>query len=146
MKRLLYCITTILLTSCAYQKHAVTAGSADAVNVNAGDLGWAKRLMTDYQIKENVMPYVFRSANDGYFSVELPCWDEDSEMYYTANVITEHPQLDSALILAKQQGIDLISYAKTSDEINTRKADLSCVCIVKNKTSYIINATVRIPK
>lgn len=150
----------------ALQMHKSEFFANDSANAIVRDLGWAERLISGAKFTAESLPIVFRGNEHG-FSVELPCWEMDSEEYRAANVIVEHGRIDSALILAKIQGVDellmksesrityhsndstdwhtdSITFESSYEEI-MRKARFSCVCIAKNKKKYIVNATIRVP-
>lgn len=144
----------------------------DSANAIAQDLGWAKRIVKEAKISGNAaIPSVFKIVDDESFTIELPCWEFEtdgySNAYQSVSVLVEHNQLDSALIKAKMQGVeDLFSQSETRvashynadegymiDSIEfvdnyadyIGKAQFSCLCIMKQKKKYIINATIRIP-
>ena len=188
MKRIkfIYICVVLALVSCASKKQALVPVmrdentdklyqalqlskeaffAQDSAEMIVRDLGWAERFITGAKISEGSLPSVFRGDKHG-FSVELPCWETDSHEY-NANVVVEHARIDSALILAKIQGVDEllmkseshISYS-TTDSINwqidkieyessyeeiMRKARFTCVCIVKEKKKYLVNATISLP-
>lgn len=119
---------------------------SDSSNNLSCNIGWVAQLVANYKIKMNTMPYVFKKIDAERFAIELPCWENDNDESFVANVISEHNQLDSALILAKKQGVDIIhnhllyNYAECMNN-----AEFSCVCIQKEKKKYIVNATIRMP-
>lgn len=137
--------------------------SADAI---MQDIGWTKRIAKEAKIQGSV-PSVYRSINNTGFTIELPCWEYDTEEYYSATVIAEHTNLDSALVRAKVQGVDDIYFRSVMNESfhyneqkefildsieytnnyaeYIEKAQFSCLCITKDKKKYIVNATIRIP-
>lgn len=140
---------------------------SDSAYIVAHDLGWVRRIVSDAKISDNSTPLVYKNINETGFTIELPCWDVDTDTYRSAVVVTEHSRLDSALIKAKIEGVDNIflrsnCYIKTSStdigEYKTdsieyydsytdyiRNARFSCVCITKGKKTYIVNATIHIP-
>lgn len=119
---------------------------SDSSNNLSCNIGWVAQLVANYKIKMNTMPYVFKRIDAERFSIELPCWENDNDEFLVANVLAEHSQLDSALILAKQQGADIIhNQLLYNDEECLNNAEFSCVCILKEKKKYIVNATIRTP-
>lgn len=141
--------------------------ATDSADIIYNSLGWAERLLTEAKISEISMPSVFKSADNDRFTIELPCWEYDTEEFWTSTVVVEHKQLDSALVKAKMQGVDDI-YSRSSSRIVAqhdekddyvvdtieykglyadymRKAQFACLCIKKDKKKYIVNATIRIP-
>lgn len=117
---------------------------SDSANNLSCNIGWVAQLVANYKIKMNTMPYVFKRIDAERFSIELPCWENDNDESLVANVISEHHQLDSAMILAKQQGVDIIhNQLLYNYEECLNNAEFSCVCIVKEKKKYIVNATIR---
>lgn len=169
MKQILYIFTFLLITSCSAHKAVVEdvvydinaqkfqqllqrkkasfMSSDSAANIVC-DLGWAERIVTDAKIPEHNVPSVFRlvEGTSDVFSVQSPCVEINSEEYLSAIVFAEHVQLDSALINAKIKGVDAI-YMQLKDDYADymRKARFSCLCIVRDKKKYIVNATVFVP-
>lgn len=140
----------------------------DSADIICNDLGWARRLVNGAKIEENTIPSLYKNEGDGLFRVSLPCQEYDSDEFWVSTVVVEHKQLDSALIKAKIQGVDDI-FSRSENQIKAhsdsevdfivdsvayvnnyadymRKAQFACLCIVKAKKKYIVNATVRIPK
>lgn len=187
MKRILYIIVCLVMASCASHKQIPVATfydadwekmeqafqrsrdaffASDSADNIINDLGWAKRLVTDAKIQEGTIPSVYKNKG-ATFTIELPCWEEDTDEYMSSNVIAEHKRLDSALVKAKIQGVDEIfrrsktneTYSKDNkgelhlDSIEyvdnyadyARNAVFSCLCIMKSKKKYLVNATIRIP-
>lgn len=162
MNKLPYILLILTVISCATQNNTSTPTLYDV-----DDLGWVERILREAKIEENTIPTVYKSTDNGAgFTVELPCWEYDSDEYHTANVVIEHKRLDSALVKAKIQGLDDIYYKYaqchtyhyennelTLDSINymvnfagyMREAQFSCLCIKKTRNLYIVNATIRIP-
>ena len=189
MKKILYLILLIMMVSCASRKHVATPIVyddniekeqvafqkaknefliSDSAHAIMQDIGWVRHIAKEVKIKENTMPSIYRIVNDKSFTIELPCWEFDSEQFYAANVIIENKCLDSALVYAKIQGVDDIYRRSSKNEVYhhneqkefildsieytdsyaeyMRKAQFSCLCITKTKKKYIINATLTIPK
>lgn len=139
----------------------------DSADIISNDLGWAKRLVNGAKIEVNTVPSVYKNEGDGIFRVSLPCQEYDSDEFWASTVVVEHKQLDSALIKAKKQGVDDIFsrseyYIKSRSDSQgefivdsveytnnyadyMRKAQFACLCIVKGKKKYIVNATIQIP-
>ena len=169
MRRTLFILILLLtLTSCASRKNLSndivydanadiywkllqrskdTFFATDSANVICNNLGWAERLLTEAKISDTNMPSVFKRIDNDRFTIELPCWEFDTDEFLAATVVVEHKQLDSALMKAKMQGVDDI-YMRLADDYENymRKAQFSCLCIVKGKKKYIVNATILIPK
>lgn len=142
-----------------------TNDSADSIYKN---LGWAERVVTRAKFDEYTIPSVFKNVGDEVFRVEMPCQEFESDEFWASTVIVEHKRLDSALVKAKIQGVDVIfsgsrssikahfdqqgeyiidSIEYTSEYANyIRKAQFSCLCVMKVKKKYIVNATIRVPK
>ena len=121
--------------------------ATDSANVICNNLGWAESLLTEAKISKTNMPSVFRSSDNDRFTIEMPCWEFDTNEFWAANVVVEHKRLDSALVKAKVQGVDDI-YMRIAYDYGDymRNAQFSCLCITKRKKKYIINATILIPK
>ena len=137
--------------------------SADAI---MQDIGWTGRIVKEAKIQESI-PSVYKSVNNTGFTIELPCWEYDTDEYYSATVLVEHTNLDSALVRAKVQGVDdIYSRSKVNESFHyneqkelildsieytnsyaeyMERAQFSCLCITKDKKKYIVNATIRIP-
>lgn len=117
----------------------------DSAEMIVRDLGWAERFITGAKISEGSLPSVFRGDEQG-FSVELPCWEMDTPKYIIANVVVEHSRIDSALILARIKGVDELYVMQKIDDYTytdyMRNAKFSCVCLIKEKKKYIVNATI----
>lgn len=170
MKHLLYIFTLLLITSCAsrkvvfadkvndaelqiqqqlFNRYKSEFMKSDSSAIIVRDLGWAERVLTDAKIPECDIPPVFKlvEGTSDVFSVQSPCVDINSEEYLSAVVFAEHVQLDSALINAKIKGVDAI-YMQLMDDYADymRKARFSCLCVMKAKKKYIVNATVFIPR
>ena len=143
--------------------------ATDSADIISNDLGWAKRLVNGAKVEVNTIPSVYKNEGDGLFRVSLPCQEYDSDEFWVSTVVVEHKQLDSALIKAKIQGVDDIyiersdSYEESSWNENLyymidsiqytdnysefiRRATLSCVYIIKTHETYIVNATIFIPR
>lgn len=121
--------------------------ASDSSNTIYYDLGWAGLLLTDAKISEKTIPSVYKSIDNDRFTIELPCWEFDTDEYWAATVVVEHKQLDSALVKAKMQGVDDIYMRAMGDYVDyMSKAQFACICIVKEKKKYIVNATIRIQK
>lgn len=191
MERLIYIVLCALaMMSCGSHKNASTAAvdknieayqralqrskdkfyALDSANAIMQDLGWAKRIVKEAKISENTIPTVFKRVNEESFTIELPCWDFDtdgySNEYMSVSVIVEHIQLDSALVKAKMKGVEDL-FAQSETQVVSRynedgyvidsveyvdnyvdyagMAQFSCLCITKYKKKYIVNATIRIP-
>lgn len=155
----------------ALQKSKDTFWENDSASIIVNDLGWAQAFVNDPKDirilaipKSNAMPPVYRSQDGHNFSPELyPCFDFDTQEYRSSSVIAEHVRLDSALVRAKILGVDDIfgrsgqrieyeegytirSVAYTDSYTDyMRKAQFSCVSIIKAKKKYIVNATICIP-
>lgn len=143
--------------------------ATDSSTIIYNNLGWAERLLTGAKISDTNIPSVFKSIDNDRFTIKLPCWESDTEEFWVSSVVVEHKSLDSALIKAKIQGVDDIymrsetyisghsgkeawdyhvdSVAYVQDYADyIRKAQFACLCIVKEKKKYIVNATIQIPK
>lgn len=170
MKQLLYIFTLLVITSCASRKvvienlvvdpesqqlqYALLEEKAafmgtDSSAIIVRDLGWAERVLTDAKISDHDIPPVFRlvEGTNDVFSVQSPCFEINSEEYLSAVVFTEHVRIDSALINAKIKGVDAI-YMQLMDDYADymRKARFSCLCVMKDKKKYVVNATVFVPR
>jgi len=151
MKYTIYITTLLLLvlTSCGSNKILSKDSVCDEKAI-INDLGWVERIVNSTKIKEDEIPSVYKSTENNTFTVELPCWESDTDEYYTACVIVENKHLDNAIVAAKKQGINDIrrsindSAGIKSEYIN--KAQFACLCIMKTQKKYIVNATIRIPK
>ena len=142
--------------------------ASDSADIIYNNLGWAERLLNETKISGSNMPSVFKSIDNDRFTIELPCWEFDTDEFLAASVVVEHKQLGSALVEAKMQGVDAI-YSCSNQRIVAnknekddyvvdtieyteqyadymRKAQFACLCIMKEKKKYIVNATIRIPK
>lgn len=151
----------------AFQRSKNAFFASDSADNIVNDLGWAKRLVTDAKIQEGTIPSVYKNKG-ATFTIELPCWEEDTDEYMSANVIAEHKRLDSALVKAKMQGVDDIFRRSKTNETYLRdsqgelrldsieyvdnyadyasKVKFSCLCITKEKHTYIVNATIKIER
>ena len=151
----------------AFQKIKNEFLMSDSAYAIMHDIGWTRRIANEVKIKENTLPSIFRIVNDESFTIELPCWELDTEQFYAANVIVENTNLDSALVYAKIQGVDDIFKRSSKNEVYQhnelqefvldsivytdkyadyiKKAQFSCLCIIKDKKKYIVNATIMIP-
>ena len=168
MKRIkfIYICVLLALVSCASKKQAVVPivhdentdnlyqalqlskeafFTLDSAEMIVRDLGWAERFITGAKISEGSLPSVFRGDEQG-FSVELPCWESDTNDHLSVTVVTEHAKLDSALIRAKIKGVDELFIAQKIGSYTyadyMHNAMFSCVCITKEKKKYIVNATI----
>lgn len=164
--RFLHICVLLALVSCASKKQAVVPivndenadklyqalqlskdafFALDSAEIIVRDLGWAERFITGAKISEGSLPSVFRGDEQG-FSVELPCWEMDTPKYIIANVVVEHSRIDSALILARIKGVDELYVMQKIDDYTytdyMRNAKFSCVCLIKEKKKYIVNATI----
>lgn len=121
--------------------------ATDSADIICRDLGWAERIVSGAKISMHTIPFVFKNVDNNVFSVEMPCQEFDTDEFWASTVIVEHKRLDSALVKAKIQGVDDI-YVRLMDDYEDymRKAQFSCLCIMKEKTKYIVNATILIPK
>ncbi len=187
MKKIVYIVLVISFVSCAahkriaepviYDQNAEKMQKAflqakdkflmsDSVDAIMQDIGWTRRILKEAKIQGSV-PSVYRSINNNGFTIELPCWEYDTDEYHSAIVIVEHTNLDSALVRAKIQGVDdIYSRSETNESFHyneqkefildsieysnnyaeyMEKAQFSCLCITKDKKKYIVNATIRIP-
>ena len=142
--------------------------ASDSADIIYNNLGWAERLLNETKISGSNMPSVFKSIDNDRFTIELPCWEFDTDEFLAASVVVEHKQLGSALVEAKMQGVDaiyscsnqrIVAHSNEKDDyvVDTieyteqyadymRKAQFACLCIMKEKKKYIVNATIRIPK
>ena len=142
--------------------------ASDSADIIYNNLGWAERLLNETKISGSNMPSVFKSIDNDRFTIELPCWEFDTDEFLAASVVVEHKQLGSALVEAKMQGVDaiyscsnqrIVAHSNEKDDyvVDTieyteqyadymRKAQFACLCIIKKKKKYIVNATIRIPK
>ena len=142
--------------------------ASDSADIIYNNLGWAERLLNETKISGSNMLYVFKSIDNDRFTIELPCWEFDTDEFLAASVVVEHKQLGSALVEAKMQGVDaiyscsnqrIVAHSNEKDDyvVDTieyteqyadymRKAQFACLCIMKEKKKYIVNATIRIPK
>ena len=142
--------------------------ASDSADIIYNNLGWAERLLNETKISCSNMPSVFKSIDNDRFTIELPCWEFDTDEFLAASVVVEHKQLGSALVEAKMQGVDaiyscsnqrIVAHSNEKDDyvVDTieyteqyadymRKAQFACLCIMKEKKKYIVNATIRIPK
>lgn len=141
--------------------------ATDSADFIYNNLGWAERLLTKAKISKTNMPSVYKSIDNDRFTIELPCWEFDTDEYWASTVVVEHKRLDSALVKAKIQGVDDI-FSRSENQIKAhsdsevdfivdsvayvnnyadyiRKAQFACLCIIKEKKKYIVNATIRIP-
>ena len=170
MKRIkfIYICVVLALVSCASKKQALVPVmrdentdklyqalqlskeaffALDSAEMIVRDLGWAERFITGAKISEGSLPSVFRGDEQG-FSVELPCWESDTNDHLSVTVVTEHAKLDSALIRAKIKGVDELFIAQRIDSYTyadyMHNAMFSCVCITKEKKKYIVNATIHL--
>lgn len=168
MKRIkfIYICVVLVLVACASKKQALVPVmrdentdklyqalqlskeaffALDSAEMIVRDLGWAERFITGAKISEGSLPSVFRGDEHG-FSVELPCWEMDTPKYIIANVVVEHSRIDSALILARIKGVDELYVMQKIDDYTytdyMRNAKFSCVCLIKEKKKYIVNATI----
>lgn len=164
--KFIYICVVLVLVSCASKKQALVPVvhdentnklyqalqlskdaffALDSAEMIVRDLGWAERFITGAKISEGSLPSVFRGDEQG-FSVELPCWESDTNEHLTATVVTEHAKLDSALILARIKGVDELYVMQKIDDYTytdyMRNAKFSCVCLIKEKKKYIVNATI----
>ena len=169
MRHILFILVLLLtLTSCAtnkglsndivYDAHAEMCRkllqrskdaffATDSANVICNDLGWVKRLLSEAKISDTNMPSVFKRTDNDRFTMELPCWEFDTDEFWAATVVVEHKQLDSAIVNAKIQGVDDIFMRVVDDYADyMRKAQFSCLCLTKGKKKYLVNATILIPK
>lgn len=121
--------------------------TTDSADIICRDLGWAERIVSGAKISMHTIPFVFKNVDNNVFSVEMPCQEFDTNEFWASTVIVEHKRLDSALVKAKIQGVDDI-YVRLMDDYEDymRKAQFSCLCITKEKTKYIVNATIRVPR
>ena len=116
--------------------------ASDSADIIYNNLGWAERLLNETEF--------------------------DTDEFLAASVVVEHKQLGSALVEAKMQGVDaiyscsnqrIVAHSNEKDDyvVDTieyteqyadymRKAQFACLCIMKEKKKYIVNATIRIPK
>ena len=164
--KFIYICVVLVLVSCASKKQALVPVvhdentnklyqalqlskdaffALDSAEMIVRDLGWAERFITGAKISEGSLPSVFRGDEQG-FSVELPGWESDTNEHLTATVVTEHAKLDSALILARIKGVDELYVMQKIDDYTytdyMRNAKFSCVCLIKEKKKYIVNATI----
>lgn len=121
--------------------------ATDSADLIVNDLGWVKTLISTANISSSSLPPIFRSVNNGEgFTVEVPCWEDDTLEYITSNVVIEHSQLDSALVLAKIKGVDDIYLRYVGDYGEyMHQAQFSCLCIYQTPNTYMVNATISIP-
>ena len=168
IKKIVYIVSCLLLISCGSNKNLGTDIvrdetaekfqqvllrsknqflQSDSADIIMHDIGWANRIVNEAKISENTIPSVFKKVNDKSFTVELPCWDFDTDEFWAATVRVEHKRLDSALVNAKIQGVDDI-FMRVMDDYKDymRKAQFSCLYIVKWRKKYMVNATILIPK
>lgn len=145
-----YAQTTEELKQTILQKHKEAFFASDSADVLANDLGKIRRTVhgaLDNTAFDRPIPYVVKLSETGNISTGLPCGDEETDEYYYVSVLAQHNNLDSALVLAKIKGVDVIfQFEGYSYDRYMREAEIACVTVRQIEDLFYVNAAIRFPK
>lgn len=145
-----YAQTTEELKQAILQKHKEAFFASDSADVLANDLGKIRHTVhgaLDNTAFDRPIPYVVKLSEKGNISMDMPCGDEETDEYYYVSVLAQHNNLDSALVLAKVKGVDVIfQFEGYSYDRYMREAEIACVTVRQIEDLFYVNAAIRFPK
>lgn len=132
------------------KQHKEAFFASDSADVIVKDIGKIHRTVhgaLNNTAFDRPIPYVVKLNEKGNISIDMPCGDEETDEYYYVSVLTQHYNLDSALVLAKIKGVDAIfQFEGYSYDRYAREAEIACVTVRQIENLYYVNAAIRFPK